>query len=83
MPRGQRAPGEPRCCWLGWPRAQEGLPFPTLPTAGTEGLSSSEPEYVAPLESNKMKMLIMKRETARAIRDVLSKLETVIHMESS
>lgn len=39
--------------------------------------------HIAPLESNKMKMLITKRETARAIRDVLSKLETVIHMESS
>jgi len=30
-----------------------------------------------------MKMLIMKREAARIIRDVLSKLETVIHVENS
>lgn len=30
-----------------------------------------------------MKMLIMKREAARIIRDVSSKLETVIHVENS
>lgn len=39
--------------------------------------------HITPLESSEMKMLIMKREAARIIRDVSSKLEAVIHVENS
>lgn len=80
--------------WLGSPRWQDALlvPWSILPPpehASASHGQNQEAEFlwagihITPLESNKMKMLIMKREAARIIRDVSSKLETVIHVENS
>lgn len=83
MPQGQRAPGEPCRCWLSCTGCRRGTPSHAIPGWHWWAELLWAWIHIAPLESNKMKMLITKRETARAIRDVLSKLETVIHMESS